>query len=181
MSFQQAGARAPPRRAGVRCFGAGSHRFSLRFDDVGENLNGDTHVDSCGEGLSDAGSTPAASIRLTFRLPLASRRFAHGKPFDMSNALSEGAKRPSRRAPSPRKARSTELADAAADRTVRSWQAIRPDVCPEPLDVARGSLSDVEATESKGSWQAIAPSRPHVHPALHPPGNRSSDDAIVVV
>jgi len=47
----------------------------------GEISEADTHVESFGDVLSDAGSTPAAStIRLVFIPPSAGRRLAHGGP-----------------------------------------------------------------------------------------------------
>ena len=49
------------RRLTVRNTGSGSRRFSPLSCAGIEKLKADTHVESCGDVLSDAGSTPAAS------------------------------------------------------------------------------------------------------------------------
>jgi hypothetical protein len=106
----QAGRHALFRRAAKRSIGASRPRFPSLFDVEGEYSRAATHVDARDGVLSDAGSTPAASIRLTCHLAfgeatgslMASHfdspfHLAFGEAtgslmashFDMSNALSE--------------------------------------------------------------------------------------------
>ena len=64
--MKQAGGQAAARRLIVRCTGSGVRRF-LPFRHAGRDTSEtDTHVESCGDVLSDAGSTPAASTILRF-------------------------------------------------------------------------------------------------------------------
>ena len=57
----QAGRRGLLRRAVTRHIGASGPRFPSLFDVGREYSRAATHVESCDERLSDAGSTPAAS------------------------------------------------------------------------------------------------------------------------
>ena len=57
----QAGRRELLRRAATRQIGASGPRFPSLFDVGREYSRAATHVESCDERLSDAGSTPAAS------------------------------------------------------------------------------------------------------------------------
>jgi hypothetical protein len=63
MSSMQAGRHPRSRQVATRRFGLSCGRFSPLLDGRDEDSEGDTHVDSCGDVLSDAGSTPAASTK----------------------------------------------------------------------------------------------------------------------
>src|SRR4051812_15176427 len=62
----QAGRRELLRRAATRQIGASGPRFPSLLDVGREYSRAATHVDSCDERLSDAGSTPAASTSPRF-------------------------------------------------------------------------------------------------------------------
>jgi hypothetical protein len=64
MSLTQAGRWPPIRGPPARLFGSSGRRFPPRFDAGRETTSVVTHVESCGDVLSDAGSTPAASTNL---------------------------------------------------------------------------------------------------------------------
>ena len=84
----QAGRRGLLRRAATRHIGASGPRFPSLFDVGREYSRAATHVDSCDERLSDAGSTPAAS-----NSPHSARRIVGGvvrqvaPPFGLANML----------------------------------------------------------------------------------------------
>ncbi len=61
MSLTQAGRWPPIRGPPARLFGSSGRRFPPRFDAGREHSSVVKHVESCGDVLSDAGSTPAAS------------------------------------------------------------------------------------------------------------------------
>jgi hypothetical protein len=119
MSLTQAGWGPPIRGPPARLFGSSGRRFPPRFDAGREISSVAMHVESCGDVLPDAGSTPAASTITRFARSgvgavvrqvapafglanmLDSRRLHSTRPqAGESNALSEGAKRLSRRAAS---------------------------------------------------------------------------------